>query len=203
MELGLCDFIDVVNDMEMHKDQTLARKYFHHLIDVVEYLHSAGVAYLDLKPDNLLLSRQMTLKISDFDVSFKEGDKERIKKITPIYGAPELNSFGEVRNYYLADIFSLGIILFNMVTGDSPFEKNTKEEREYILKELRDCPEKFWKCQKARGNLPGEFDEDFCEVFEGLTRLDPLKRYHFGQIKRSKWYRKKIYDPDDLKTIMT
>nr|VDC75012.1 unnamed protein product [Brassica rapa] len=72
-----------------------ARKYFHQLIDGVDYCHSKGVYHRDLKPENLLLDSQGNLKISDFGLSALPEQGVTILKTTcgtPNYVAPEVLS---------------------------------------------------------------------------------------------------------------
>ena len=51
--------------------EKVARRYFHHLISGLEYMHSKGVYHRDLKPENLLIDGSMTLKITDFGFAKK------------------------------------------------------------------------------------------------------------------------------------
>mmetsp|Transcript_3006 Transcript_3006/g.2597 ORF Transcript_3006/g.2597 Transcript_3006/m.2597 type:complete len:130 (+) Transcript_3006:296-685(+) len=61
------DFLMVIHDNNIPKDEVLARTYFDQLIDGIDYLHSKGFVHLDLKAENLLLSHDFKLKICDFD----------------------------------------------------------------------------------------------------------------------------------------
>lgn len=100
----------------------MARSYFKQLLKGVKYLHSFGVAHLDLKPDNLLLSENFQLKIGDFDGAFMNGDKKITSRGSRNYRDVELAQ-GVCKNPYAADIYSLGIILFIFVTGKLPYKE--------------------------------------------------------------------------------
>ena len=63
------DFFDVLMTKRVQFNDMLARSYFHQLIDGLDYLHSNGVAHLDIKPENLLVGHDFQLKIADFDHS--------------------------------------------------------------------------------------------------------------------------------------
>lgn len=100
-----------------------ARKYFHQLIDAVNYCHSRNVYHRDLKPQNLLLDEKGNLKVSDFGLSVLHQTDAVLSTTcgSPNYVAPEVI----VRqNYYgaAADIWSCGIVLFELLAGFSPFE---------------------------------------------------------------------------------
>jgi serine/threonine protein kinase len=69
------DFFDLIKNHNLTFDDKMARTYFRQLISGIEYLHYYGIAHLDLKPENILLSEDFKLKIIDFDLSYKDGDK--------------------------------------------------------------------------------------------------------------------------------
>lgn len=68
------DFFDALMEIKVKFDDTLVRTYFHQLVSGVEYLHSHGIAHLDLKLENLMLGENFELKIIDFDLSYVRGD---------------------------------------------------------------------------------------------------------------------------------
>ena len=84
-------------------------------------MHSLNIYHLDLTPGNLLLDSKGQLKISDFGTSKKElrGIYKNIDTLGP-YIAPE-SSMCLSEHECLLDLFSIAVILFNMITGTSPF----------------------------------------------------------------------------------
>ena len=119
-----------------------AHRYFTQLIDGLEYLHDSRVIHKDIKPGNLLLSREQILKISDFGVAeetdrFSNSDTCYQSTGTPRFQPPEiaagLNSFKGKIDHIIhgpyeypysgsaVDIWAAAVTLFNCITGKYPF----------------------------------------------------------------------------------
>ncbi|KAK5976622.1 hypothetical protein GCK32_006704, partial [Trichostrongylus colubriformis] len=103
-------------------------RYFVDLIKGLEYLHSVGIVHKDIKPANLLVSLDYTLKISDFGVAeelplYQKDDSCQVVQGTPKFQAPELVS-GNTEYYsgFASDLWSCGVTLYNMISGLYPFE---------------------------------------------------------------------------------
>mmetsp|Transcript_11359 Transcript_11359/g.9772 ORF Transcript_11359/g.9772 Transcript_11359/m.9772 type:complete len:100 (-) Transcript_11359:543-842(-) len=86
------DLFDCMEKAQIHRDEKLVRTYFHQLIEGLEYLHTNKIAHLDLKCENLLLTKDYKLKIADFDCSRMEGDSHVRTLGTLNYRAPEIKS---------------------------------------------------------------------------------------------------------------
>ncbi|KAL1832442.1 hypothetical protein DCAR_0102447 [Daucus carota subsp. sativus] len=106
-------------------NESVARRYFQQLISALRFCHANGVAHRDLKPQNLLLDKQGTLKVSDFGLSaLPDQAKNGLLYTacgTPAYTAPEVVR----RSGYdgaKADAFSCGVILFVFLSGFLPFD---------------------------------------------------------------------------------
>lgn len=106
---------------------------------------------MDIKTDNILMNDQFCLKLTDFDVSFMEGDRQLFYKGTPHFRAPELLK-EEMPNPYKCDIYSAGIILFILKFGHLPYDEH-RDIRGYNLRELLyNDPQQFWQVhEKFRG----------------------------------------------------
>jgi len=90
MELACCDFDSLMKCPGFYGNEKLTRTFFQQLIEGIEYLQSQGVAHLDIKPENLLLGTDVKLKITDFDLSYKKGDRKFLGKGSIHFRAPEL-----------------------------------------------------------------------------------------------------------------
>lgn len=107
-----------------------ARFYAAEVLLAIDYLHSIGVIYRDLKPENVLIDEQGHVKLTDFGLSICGIDDSNCLAYTfcgtACYLAPEI-----IKNqgYNKAvDYWSLGVLVFEMITGVSPFFAENKEE---------------------------------------------------------------------------
>ncbi len=90
--------------------------------------HDKGIIHRDIKPANLMITQQGTLKITDFGIAFVNDMEKRLTNTgefvgTPGYLSPEVCK-GEVVDLR-SDIFSLGILVFEMLTGEMPFQEQS------------------------------------------------------------------------------
>ncbi|KAF6141903.1 hypothetical protein GIB67_037871 [Kingdonia uniflora] len=108
--------------------EDVARRYFQQLISAVNFCHSRGVYYQDLKPENLLLDENSDLKVFNFELSALAESKRQDGLLhtpcrTPTYVAPEVIN----RKGYdgaKANIWSCGVIIFVLFAGYLPFHNS-------------------------------------------------------------------------------
>ncbi|MGQ9857622.1 MAG: serine/threonine-protein kinase [Thermodesulfobacteriota bacterium] len=96
------------------------------ICDALDYAHSQGVVHRDVKPDNIVIMEDGRVKIADFGIARMEDAEVALTRAgvlmgSPAYCAPEqLRDFSKVDGR--ADIFSLGVILYQCLTGRLPFD---------------------------------------------------------------------------------
>lgn len=125
MELGQANLADVLS-VKYRKGfpEDMTRIFYSQLIHAINYLHSVGIAHRDLKTDNLLLDASNNVKITDFGFAFSStSEKGAFISKTSCgsrgYMAPEV--FRPPYDPRPADVWSTGVILFEMLTNSMPF----------------------------------------------------------------------------------
>ena len=96
---------------------------------MIEYAHSRAILHRDIKPDNVMLRNDNRVKILDFGIARVITDQNALDAVplgTLGYMSPEQIACQEVTS--AADIFSLGVILFELATGSHPFLAKTASE---------------------------------------------------------------------------
>jgi len=197
------DFYDLLMTRRITLDEKLVRTYFRQLIHGLEFLHSKGIAHMDIKPDNLLLDENFELKITDFDLSYYEGDEETTGAGTQYYRAPELIE-GYCEDPQSADIYSAAIVLFVLKTGGKlPHTEHETYQGMNLCHMMHHDNPKFWKIHAQVQERPMSFfDEDFRTLFNMMTCLRPCDRAKIPDIKKTKWHNGPIYGKEELKNIM-
>ncbi|KAL2927285.1 CBL-interacting serine/threonine-protein kinase 5 [Bienertia sinuspersici] len=117
-----------------------ARKYFQQLISAIDYCHSRGVSHRDLKPENLLLDEHENLKVTDFGLSalpeqLRHDGLLHTQCGTPAYVAPEVlrkKGYDGAK----ADIWSCGVILFVLLSGEYEFPPWFPPEAKKLVSKL-------------------------------------------------------------------
>jgi serine/threonine-protein kinase len=96
--------------------------------DALASAHEAGVIHRDIKPANLLLTRDGRVKVSDFGVAKAIGEQTDLTRTGMMVGSPAYMAPEQVKGMTLdgrSDLFSLGVVLFEMVCGRKPFPADT------------------------------------------------------------------------------
>ena len=96
------------------------------IADALDYIHNHGVVHRDLKPENIMIDPEDGIKLIDFGIAGKEGSRRlTFAKLSQVMGTPEYISPEQVkgkRGDGRSDIYALGVMLYEMLTGKAPFQ---------------------------------------------------------------------------------
>ncbi|XP_048856493.1 MAP/microtubule affinity-regulating kinase 3-like isoform X5 [Brienomyrus brachyistius] len=166
-----------------------ARAKFRQIVSAVQYCHQKHIVHRDLKAENLLLDGDMNIKIADFGFSneFTLGSKLDTFCGSPPYAAPELFQ-GKKYDGPEVDVWSLGVILYTLVSGSLPFDgQNLKELRERVL--------------RGKYRIPFYMSTDCENLLKRFLVLNPVKRGTLEQIMKDRWINAG-FEEDELKPFM-
>jgi serine/threonine protein phosphatase PrpC len=146
--------------------------YGSQICDALEYLHSKGIAHRDLKPQNIMVCADGSLRLFDFGIARVEKARRlTFVGLTPALGTPDYISPEQVRGRrgdHRSDIYSLGAILYEMVTGSTPFEG----ESPYVVMNARVTGD-----PEAPRKINLELNPALEEIILHALERDPRKRY--------------------------
>ncbi|KAF5278526.1 hypothetical protein FQR65_LT15652, partial [Abscondita terminalis] len=163
-----------------------ARAKFRQIVSAVQYCHQKKIIHRDLKAENLLLDSEMNIKIADFGFSneFTPGNKLDTFCGSPPYAAPELFQ-GKKYDGPEVDVWSLGVILYTLVSGSLPFDGST-------LRELRE------RVLRGKYRIPFYMSTDCENLLKKFLVLNPAKRASLETIMKDKWMNTG-FENDELK----
>lgn len=185
------DLFDKIEpDIGVNND--VAQFYFQQLINAISFLHNNhDIAHRDIKPENILLDRYGNLKLADFGLATKFKNKDGTPKQfydtvgSPPYMAPEIFASSKANKYHanLTDIWSIGIFVFVLLTGEIPWQLPTKDDSN------------FQNFIDHNGNVV--HSSPWCKInlthlslLRKLLQFDPLKRLTIIDLQKHPWYYK-------------
>ena len=161
-------FFHLCNEIRFSEDR--ARFYAAQIVLALKHLHSNGIIYRDLKPENVLLDQEGYLKLTDFGLSKVKQPADGMTNTfcgTPEYLAPEvILSKG---HSFAVDWWSLGMLTYEMISGINPFKQQAmkgNKSRHEILQKIT---------TQDIDILPG-FSKKAGDLLRGLLTRDPNQR---------------------------
>ncbi|RWR73496.1 serine/threonine-protein kinase AtPK2/AtPK19 [Cinnamomum micranthum f. kanehirae] len=161
--------------------EDLARVYTAEIVSAVSHLHANGIMHRDLKPENILLDADGHAMLTDFGLAkqFEENTRSNSLCGTVEYMSPEI-VLGKGHDK-AADWWSVGILLFEMLTGKPPFIGGNREKIQQ-------------KIMKDKIKLPAFLSSEAHSILKGLLQKEASRRLGSGpndseEIKRHKWFK--------------
>ncbi|VDP78604.1 unnamed protein product [Echinostoma caproni] len=155
--------------------EAVARQTFRQILSAVQYCHQKQIIHRDLKTENLLLDENFNIKLGDFGFAneFHDGVKLNTFCGSPPYAAPEL-FLGKEYDGPEVDVWSLGVILFKLVSGALPFDGHT-------LSKLKE------RVLRGKYRIPFYMSTECEKLLKKMLVLNPAKR-HSLEVSRAKKY---------------
>jgi len=167
----------ILRNSKRFTDST-ARFYVACIILALDYLHDKGLIYRDLKPENILLDSHGYIKLTDFGFAKQLGLEEKAWTFcgTPEYVAPEIIT--NKSHDYRADIWAVGILVFELLTGAPPFNNKANPAQVYpeILKGIRGV------------FFPNYISAPASEIIRQCCRLAPPQRPSLEILRHYVWF---------------
>jgi serine/threonine protein kinase len=160
------------------------------LVIGMKYLHSKNIIHRDLKPGNLLIDSNYRLRICDFGTAVFEDCGTTTAIGTVAYISSE--SLGDAPPTKKGDVFAFGLILYEILTGESVFPKDANAARIYGLHTTETRPE-----------IPKRISRSICELIESCWSSNPASRPTFDEIYDKLEARRFVFFDDLLPEVMT
>jgi serine/threonine protein kinase len=126
---ALFDVMEAIPEKQFEQHQ--AQAYFKQIVSGLKFIHAAGFAHRDLSLENILVDDNNACKICDFGLAVDISNRCVDPVGKPFYIAPEVFDSGIAYDPASADVWSLGIILFILLTGNPPFRVPSELDESY------------------------------------------------------------------------
>ncbi|XP_026542914.1 testis-specific serine/threonine-protein kinase 5-like [Notechis scutatus] len=173
----LLEHINATSDRREYPglEEEEARRLFRQIVSAVAHCHNVGIVHRDLKCENILLDERGFIKLTDFGFANRYSLKNSLMSTfcgSVAYTAPEI-LMSKKYNGELADLWSLGVILYAMVTGKLPFKERQPHKMIHVIK------------QGLAFRQP--ISPECQNLIEGLLQLKPAARLGLQQVATHRW----------------
>ena len=154
-----------------------AQKIFFQLVDALYYMHKMNICHRDIRTEHIIFDKNKTPKIVGFSYSTFYTKNQKLKDSfgSLCYACPEIileNSYDPE----LADIWSLGVVLYVMVCGYLPFgEENDEKNKDLII--------------HGKIEFPKEMTNKLKDLLRHMLDINIKKRYNFSKIMKHPWFK--------------
>jgi serine/threonine protein kinase len=184
----LCNQRDLMWDQyHQHRcfSEAVTAKYVASLADTLDYCHSKNIVHRDLKPENILIDSSGNIKVADFGWSIHVNQSKRKTMCGTLdYLSPEL-VHGQTYDYRV-DIWALGILTYEFLVGNPPFETSGQEETKQRIRE-------------NQIKFPSWMASDAVSLIQELLQSNPDKRLELSKVRTHPFIVRLLGHPDHSK----
>lgn len=203
--LEFCPFGELYDQLSLTASKRLgietARALFAQIACGVQFMHAHGIAHRDISLENVLLDTARQCRVSDFGLACQQGTRCHGRVGKTFYMAPEVfvavsapdSSSGQSNTGYYdglkADVWSLGILLFIMVTGAPPFASPSERDARF-----RVVKSKGLRSLLGIWNMEHRVTSELLDLLVRMLRVDPEQRLTMDQVCAHEWMQPPIDD---------
>ena len=172
-----------LNEVTRFNEETV-KNFMRDIINAVDYLHSRepAIIHRDIKPENLLLNKKNRVKLADFGWSNFFNDNKRVTYCGTLeYLAPEMIS--EAGHDKMLDIWSLGVLIFELLTGKAPFAPTEAIKDQKIQQKMLEE-----NILSGKLNFPDDFPQLAKDLVIKLLKKNPAHRLTTQQMREHPWF---------------
>ncbi|KAL5256703.1 hypothetical protein ACHWQZ_G011833 [Mnemiopsis leidyi] len=168
------ELFDYINERR-YLDESESRKYFRQIVSAVDYCHKNLIVHRDLKLENLLLDKDMNIKIIDFGLSNQYAHDCLLNTFcgSPLYASPEMIQGKEYKGPEV-DCWSLGVVLYTLLCGTMPFDDS---DMKHLVESIT----------TASYPHPKGLTKSALDMIARLLRANPKKRATIENIRLHPW----------------
>ena len=170
------DLIEKIIKQKRFKEEE-ALNIFYQLVDALYYMHKNEICHRDIRTEKILFDKNNKPKIVGFSYSsfYTQGKKMNDSYGSLCYACPEIIQ-NEHYNPELADVWSLGVVLYVMICGYLPFsEDNDAKNKQLII--------------NGQVEYPPEISNKAKDLLKHMLEIDTKKRYTFQRIIKHPWFK--------------
>lgn len=152
----------IVDHQRLEEDE--AKLFVRQILETIQYIHENNITHRDMKPENLLIDAKGNIKLTDFGLSRYIPANNLVDTPcgSPCYASPECIS-GRPYNGLTTDVWSTGVIVYAMVTGQLPWTKRNQAQL-------------FAQIRKGEYKIPDFVSSNCADFIRGLLTVDPASR---------------------------
>jgi serine/threonine protein kinase len=140
----------------------------------IGFAHRAGLVHADIKPQNILVTKEDVVKVTDFGIAQAFTETQPVQKMDVVWGSPQYFAPEQARGEKPtpgSDVYAIGVVLFEMLTGRLPYMGQNQQE--LALAHIR---ERVPLVNEFNPNIP----DNLARIVEKVMSKDPMQRYRMA-----------------------